>query len=48
VLGPSLKAMQRKRFVDWAFGHYLQIAPPEFVGGGSRAREHRGVPVPSL
>jgi flavin-dependent dehydrogenase len=31
VLGPSLKAMQRKRFVDWAFGHYLQIAPPEFV-----------------
>ncbi len=32
VLGPSLKAMQRKRFVDWAFGHYLQIAPPSFVG----------------
>jgi flavin-dependent dehydrogenase len=36
VLGPSLKAMQRKRFVDWAFGHYLQIAPPSFVGAGRR------------
>jgi menaquinone-9 beta-reductase len=29
-----IKAAGRKRFVDWAFGHYLQIAPPEF------AREH--------
>jgi flavin-dependent dehydrogenase len=27
-------AAGRKRFLDWAFGHYLQIAPPEY------AREH--------
>jgi digeranylgeranylglycerophospholipid reductase len=25
-------ACGRKRFVDWAFGHYLRIAPPEFAG----------------
>jgi menaquinone-9 beta-reductase len=27
-----IRACGRKRFVDWAFGHYLRIAPPEFVG----------------
>ena len=25
-------AAGRKRFVDWSFGHYLRIAPPEFAG----------------
>jgi hypothetical protein len=24
--------MQWKRFVDWSFGHYLDIAPPSFAG----------------
>jgi flavin-dependent dehydrogenase len=24
-------AMQRRRMVEWSFGHYLRIAPPEFV-----------------
>jgi hypothetical protein len=23
--------MQAKRFVDWSFGHYLEIAPPTFA-----------------
>ena len=32
VLGLLLRGMERKRFVDWSFGHYLAIAPPEFVG----------------
>ena len=32
LLGHGLRAMERKRFIDWAFGHYLKIAPPEFVG----------------
>src|SRR4029079_8505440 len=27
-----IRAAGRKRFVDWAFGHYLGIAPPEFAG----------------
>ncbi len=27
-----IRACGRKRFVDWAFGHYLRIAPPHFAG----------------
>jgi menaquinone-9 beta-reductase len=27
-----IRAAGRKRFVDWAFGHYLRIAPPDFAG----------------
>ena len=32
ALTRGLRAMQWKRFVDWSFGHYLEIAPPEFAG----------------
>jgi menaquinone-9 beta-reductase len=35
VLGQSLRAMQRKRFVDWSFGHYLNIAHPDFAASGA-------------
>jgi menaquinone-9 beta-reductase len=31
LLHRSLQAMQRRGFVDWSFGHYLRIAPPEFA-----------------
>ena len=31
LLAPALRAMQTKRFVDWSFDHYLNIAPPSFV-----------------
>ncbi len=31
LLAPALRAMASKRFVDWSFGHYLDIAPPGFV-----------------
>jgi flavin-dependent dehydrogenase len=31
VLGPALRLMASKRFVDWSFRHYLNIAPPEAV-----------------
>jgi digeranylgeranylglycerophospholipid reductase len=34
LLARALRAMQSKRFVDWSFGHYLRIAPPEFAAGG--------------
>jgi flavin-dependent dehydrogenase len=37
VLNRGLGAMQRKRFVDWSFGHYLEIAHPRFVGERSKA-----------
>jgi menaquinone-9 beta-reductase len=32
VLGPAIRLMATKRFVDWSFRHYLNIAPPEFAG----------------
>jgi menaquinone-9 beta-reductase len=38
LLAGSLRAMQRKRFVDWAFGHYLNVAHPDFVTTGSPGR----------
>ena len=30
-----------RRFVDWAFGHYLRIAPPAFAGSPAAARAPR-------
>ena len=32
VLGPAIRAMGTQRLIDWSFGHYLRIAPPEFAG----------------
>jgi flavin-dependent dehydrogenase len=34
LLAPGVRAMQSRRFLDWAFGHYLAIAPPDFVTAG--------------
>jgi flavin-dependent dehydrogenase len=31
ILGPAIRLMSRKRFVDWSFRHYLEIAPPRFA-----------------
>jgi digeranylgeranylglycerophospholipid reductase len=31
VLGPLIRLFGAKRFVDWSFGHYLRIAPPELA-----------------
>ena len=41
VLGASLGTIDRKRFIDWAFGHYLSVAHPTFVASTGRppARE---------
>jgi flavin-dependent dehydrogenase len=44
LLAGGLQAMTAQRFVDWSFGHYLNIAHPDFVlAGTSGAR-----PVPAL
>jgi flavin-dependent dehydrogenase len=32
LLSPAIRALGTQRFVDWSFGHYLRIAPPEFAG----------------
>ena len=31
LLGPLVRLLGAKRFVDWSFDHYLQIAPPDFA-----------------
>ena len=31
LLGPMIRLFGAKRFVEWSFGHYLRIAPPEFA-----------------
>ncbi len=31
LLGPAIRALGAKRFIDWSFGHYLRLAPPEFA-----------------
>ncbi len=39
LLARLLDGMQSKRFLDWSFGHYLQIAPPDyFNSAGGRER----------
>jgi menaquinone-9 beta-reductase len=38
MLAGGLRAMQAKRFVDWSFGHYLNVAHPAFVASGSPRR----------
>ena len=39
LLAGSLRAIDRKRFLDWAFGHYLAVAHPGFVGERVPGRE---------
>jgi flavin-dependent dehydrogenase len=41
LLNGALKGMQARRFVDWSFCHYLQIAPPEFAAAGPPPRRRR-------
>jgi flavin-dependent dehydrogenase len=31
LLGPAVRAMTTQRFVDWSFGHYLDVAHPSFA-----------------
>ena len=39
-------AIDRRRFIHWAFGHYLEIAHPRFVAIGPPARARTGISVP--
>ena len=34
LLAPGLRAMGTKRFVDWSFNHYLDVAHPSFAETG--------------
>ena len=42
VLGPMIRLLGRKRFVDWSFDHYLRIAPPEEAGGSAHEQGRAG------
>jgi hypothetical protein len=37
--------MRAKRFLDWSFGHYLNIAHPSFVGTGSGTGTRTSAPA---
>jgi menaquinone-9 beta-reductase len=45
LLAGSLRAMQSRRFLDWAFNHYLEVAHPRFVAAGEREAGGGGVPL---
>jgi flavin-dependent dehydrogenase len=32
---PAVRAMSSPRFIEWSFGHYLRIAPPEYALEGA-------------
>jgi flavin-dependent dehydrogenase len=38
LLGPLVRLLGAKRAVDWSFGHYLRIAPPELAARGQGSR----------
>ena len=42
LLAPLIRLMGAKRFVDWSFGHYLEIAPPEFAAGSANDEDGPG------
>jgi menaquinone-9 beta-reductase len=31
LLGPAIRLMGTRRFIEWSFNHYLAIAPPDFA-----------------
>jgi digeranylgeranylglycerophospholipid reductase len=35
LMTPALRSMDSPRFIEWSFGHYLRIAPPEFALEGA-------------
>jgi flavin-dependent dehydrogenase len=42
LLGPMIRLLGSKRFVDWSFEHYLQIAPPPSADDENGARHQQG------
>jgi menaquinone-9 beta-reductase len=45
LLSRSFRAMQSRRFLDFAFGSYLEIAPPEFASPAPPRPVRRSQPV---
>jgi flavin-dependent dehydrogenase len=40
LLSGAIGLMEKQRFVSWSFGHYLNIAPPEFASPQQRFSPH--------
>lgn len=47
LLGPLIRLLSAKRFVDWSFGHYLEIAPPGYAARSRAAVDEPLPPPPS-
>lgn len=46
LLGPLIRVLGAKRIVDWSFGHYLRIAPPEPAAGSTHDEDRAGEEQP--
>jgi menaquinone-9 beta-reductase len=42
LLGPMIRLLGAKRFVDWSFRHYLRIAAPDFALGSAHDQDGAG------
>jgi digeranylgeranylglycerophospholipid reductase len=42
LLGPLIRLLGRKRFVEWSFDHYLRIAPPGEAGRSAHEQNGAG------
>ncbi|HWO15086.1 MAG TPA: NAD(P)/FAD-dependent oxidoreductase [Solirubrobacterales bacterium] len=42
LLAGLIRLLGAKRFVDWSFGHYLEIAPPRFAAGSANDEDRPG------
>jgi flavin-dependent dehydrogenase len=42
LLGPLVRLLGSKRFIEWSFNHYLQIAPPQFARGSANDQHGAG------
>jgi flavin-dependent dehydrogenase len=42
LLGPLVRLLGNRRFIEWSFNHYLHIAPPEFARGSTNDQNGAG------
>ena len=45
LMNGVVSLMRARALTDWAFGHYLRIAPPEFAGPAPERRTPRAIPA---
>jgi flavin-dependent dehydrogenase len=45
LLGPAIRLLGSRRFVEWSFNHYLAIAPPDFAGSAPSEAPREAVPA---